>query len=86
MPEEQAVSAWEFDVSTLKMKDKRVLAQAGREGDDDKLIPLLMRTCKRWPYAGDPADVAVYEELTLREFQEATLQFVEAIKSHLGTG
>ena len=82
-----AAEGWVVSFDDWKMRDKRALVKAINQsqvdGDDSALDPFMTRAIKAWPFAGDPAVVESYEELTMLEYKEAAAAVVDALKSYL---
>lgn len=53
-----------------KRKDLKGFIAASQTGNDDDVIPFLLKFVKAWPYEYDPTLRDSYEELTYTEFLE----------------
>lgn len=62
-------NAWDINADQ-KRKDLKGFIAASQTGNDDDVIPFLMKFVKAWPYPYDPALAESYEELTYTEFLE----------------
>lgn len=85
MPEDQkkngALDGWEIDLRCWTRKQLKEWEAKAKGGDDDAVIPYYALIIKRWPFKGDPADVAAYDEMNVVEWAEVNKRVGDALKS-----
>jgi hypothetical protein len=63
-------TAYAFELTHLKMKEYSRLQKTLNTGDADAINAALAPYVKAWPFAGDPANVESWGELTVLEWKE----------------
>jgi hypothetical protein len=70
MPEkpENGAKPLVIDVTTWRMKQIKAWQAACNENNLESMTTIIAGVVKSWPYEGDPADVAAYDDLLAQDW------------------
>lgn len=72
-----------IDLSSWKMREKnafmRLAGECAKTGDETPMYPAVAPLVKGWPYSGNPAEVASYDDLEIEQWQKVLDAVSDAI-------
>lgn len=74
------------DMKAWRMKDYRRFMKATQDTEFDGMFEALSKVIRSWPYEGDPADPASFDDLTMDEWLVVTKAVSSAMSSQFSQG